>query len=183
LTNEYYFNDEVRQLGEFLIVTVRQARVQIFSPLSISTMVQEIGISFLRCSKYLMIEKYMKLIRENDYKIEKLSGHRYIYIYRLIYNSFTDHQSPLQQTTQNRITFSLEDSNSIYITMIGLDFNKKQDFSLYREFQQNYNKYLKFVSNCVNKTAYHKFFLKSGESIIFEFSKKGQLTFLSKCIP
>jgi hypothetical protein len=45
------------------------------------------------------------------------------------------------------------------------------------------DKYLSFIKQCYDKTAYYKFFLRTSDLIIFEFNKKGMLTFLSRPIP
>lgn len=64
-----------------------------------------------------------------------------------------------------------------------MDLAKPDDFILYKEVTNKFNKYLKFIKECFDRTAYYKFFVKSRDSLIFEFDKKGLITFVSRPIP
>jgi hypothetical protein len=57
--NEYRFVDDVIQLGWFLYDTVNQIKVNQFKPLQLANTIEDIGLCFLRCSKYLLIELMM----------------------------------------------------------------------------------------------------------------------------
>jgi hypothetical protein len=62
--------EEIKNLSIFLLETIQNAKVQFFSPLSIADMILDIGISFVRASKFLIIE-CMYDILTTVYKVEK----------------------------------------------------------------------------------------------------------------
>jgi cAMP-specific phosphodiesterase 4 len=68
--NEYGFTNEVIHLSQFLVETVIQARVQFFNPLLIADKIQDLGISFVRISRYLLVEGIKKAL-EMHYRVEK----------------------------------------------------------------------------------------------------------------
>ncbi|CAD8079707.1 unnamed protein product [Paramecium sonneborni] len=160
LCNEYQFFDEVNQLGFLLLESLKQARVQCFNPLQLSHMIQDIGIAFIRCSKYVFIQKVIEMLQE-----------RY-----LVYKENTSFSSDYPY-----VEFDFRDSLnlSIYICM---DLNKKDEMNVYKQLNLSYNKYLKFIKQCYDRTTFYKFFVKSQDSLIFEFDKQGQITFVSQPI-
>ncbi|KAM3132153.1 hypothetical protein pb186bvf_015748 [Paramecium bursaria] len=167
IVNEYQLFDEMCQLSQFLIDTVQHARVQFFSPLSISDMIIDIGISFVRCSKFLLIEAMFRVIMKY-YKTEKLtfdSGEQAQFEPDHTYVQFKDKQI--------YVVFKI---NSMNIA-------KQSDQRIYDEVRGFYDKYLRFITQCYDKSAFYKFFLRSNDSLIFEFDKSGRLVFLSRPIP
>ncbi|CAD8154379.1 unnamed protein product [Paramecium octaurelia] len=160
LCNEYQFFEEVNQLAYFLLETLKQARVQCFNPLQLSHMIQDIGIAFIRCSKYIFIQKVIEMLKDR-YQVSKES------------NPFSS-DSPF-------VEFDFRDSLnlSIYICM---DLNKKEEMNVYQQLNLSYNKYLKFIKQCYDRTTFYKFFVKSQDSLIFEFDKQGLITFVSQPI-
>lgn len=64
-----------------------------------------------------------------------------------------------------------------------MNLTKQADQRIYTEVKQYYEKYLRFIRECYDKSAFYKFFLRSNDSLIFEFDKSGHLVFLSRPIP
>ncbi|CAD8073508.1 unnamed protein product [Paramecium primaurelia] len=160
LCNEYQFFDEVNQLAQFLLETLKQARVQCFNPLQLSHMIQDIGIAFIRCSKYFFIHKSISILSER-YKVCK------------------DNTSFISM--HPFVEFDFRDSLNLSIH-ICFDLNKKEDMNVYKQLNLSFNKYLKFIKQCYDRTTFYKFFVKSQDSLIFEFDKQGQITFVSQPI-
>ncbi|CAD8077401.1 unnamed protein product [Paramecium sonneborni] len=160
LCNQYQFFEEVNQLAYFLLETLKQARVQCFNPLQLSHMIQDIGIAFIRCSKYFFIHKSITILSER-YKVCK------------------DNTSFISMHPS--VEFDFRDSLNLSIH-ICIDLNRKEDMNVYKQFNLSYNKYLKFIKQCYDRTTFYKFFVKSQDSLIFEFDKQGQITFVSQPI-
>ena len=131
-----------------------------FNPLQLSHMIQDIGIAFIRCSKYVFIQKLIDTLQER-YQVDKETN-----------SLLSQHPS---------IEFDFRDSLNLCI-YIHIDLNRKEEMNVFKYLNLSYNKYLKFIKQCYDRTTFYKFFVKSQDSLIFEFDKKGQITFVSQPI-
>ncbi|CAK57375.1 unnamed protein product (macronuclear) [Paramecium tetraurelia] len=174
IANDYQLIDELRNMSMFLIHTIQNAKVQFFSPLSIADMILDLGISFLRASKFILIEQMYNILSQM-FKMDKQS-------------QFNDRLQTDQQDIQ------VWDSESVYIIfkdsqvtvcfrIYSMNLQKQTDQRIYSEVKHYYEKYLRFIRECFDKSAFYKFFLRSNNSLVFEFDKSGHLLFLSRPIP
>ncbi|CAD8115521.1 unnamed protein product [Paramecium sonneborni] len=177
LTLEYNCLQEILMLTKLIYKSIIESRVQLFSPIQIGNMILDVGVEFVRCSKYLFINQIINLLR-TKYNIEKADSE--------IQGSFTSIQSTNPSPSNKQVKFAkilFKDVLPIEITVIGLNLNKKDDLSIYKTIQNLYNKYLKFIELTYDRITFYKYFIKSKDSIMLEFDKEGKLTFLSRPIP
>ncbi|CAD8201785.1 unnamed protein product [Paramecium pentaurelia] len=174
LADEFDIFEDLNQLSIFLIETIKQAKIQIFTPLQLSHMIQGIGIAFIRSSKYLFIKQSIHIL-QSKYQVE-------------IHINSGDGMSVVSSPSffygiQKQVDFDFKDELNISISINGMDLNKKSDLMIYKQLTQSFNKYLKFIRQCYDRTTFYKFFVKSQDTLIFEFDKLGRLIFLSRPIP
>ncbi|CAD8121676.1 unnamed protein product [Paramecium sonneborni] len=167
IANEYQLIDEIKNLSKFLLQTIQNAKVQFFSPLSIADMILDLGISFVRASKFVLIEKMYNILTQT-YKIDKLQ---------------TDQQE-IQVWDNESVYIVFKDQTvTVCFRIYQMNLIRQCDQRLYSEIKHFYEKYLRFIRECFDKSAFYKFFLRSNDSLIFEFDKSGHLLFLSRPIP
>ncbi|CAD8115421.1 unnamed protein product [Paramecium primaurelia] len=177
LTLEYNCFQEILMLTKLISKSIIESRVQQFSPIQIGNMILDVGVEFVRCSKYLFINQIINLLR-TKYNIEKAESE--------IQGSYTSIQSTNPSPSNKQVKFAkiqFKDALPIEITVIGLNLNKKEDLQIYKTIQNLYNKYLKFIELTYDRITFYKYFIKSKDSIMLEFDKEGKLAFLSRPIP
>ncbi|CAD8122639.1 unnamed protein product [Paramecium sonneborni] len=167
IANEYQLIDEIKNLSMFLLQTIQNAKVQFFSPLSIADMILDLGISFVRASKFVLIEKMYNILI-HTYKIDKLQ---------------TDQQEIQVWDTESVYIVFKDQTVTVCFRIYQMNLLRQGDQRLYSEIKHFYEKYLRFIRECFDKSAFYKFFLRSNDSLIFEFDKSGHLLFLSRPIP
>ncbi|CAD8196125.1 unnamed protein product [Paramecium pentaurelia] len=167
IANEYQLIDEIKNLSMFLLQTIQNAKVQFFSPLSIADMILDLGISFVRASKFVLIEKMYNIVSQG-YKIDKLQ---------------TDQQEIQVWDTESVYIVFKDQTVTVCFRIYQMNLIRQSDQRLYSEIKHFYEKYLRFIRECFDKSAFYKFFLRSNDSLIFEFDKSGHLLFLSRPIP
>ncbi|CAD8195288.1 unnamed protein product [Paramecium pentaurelia] len=177
LTLEYKCLNEIQILSKLISKATIEARVQLISPIQIGNMIIDVGVEFVRCSKYLFINQIINLLR-TKYTIEKTDTESQ--------GSFTSISSTNLSPTckQAKIAkIQFKDILPLEITVIGLNLNKKDDLQIYKTITNLYTKYLKFIELSYDRIIFYKYFIKSKDSIMLEFDKEGKLAFLSRPIP
>ncbi|CAD8103195.1 unnamed protein product [Paramecium sonneborni] len=177
LTLEYKCLNEVQILSKLISKATIEARVQLFSPIQIGNMILDIGVEFVRCSKYLFINQIINLLR-TKYTIEKTEND--------LLGSSTSLSSTNLSPTSKQAKFAkiqFKDILPLEIIVLGLNLNKKDDIQIYKTITNLYTKYLKFIELSYDRIIFYKYFIKSKDSIMLEFDKEGKLSFLSRPIP
>ncbi|CAK69783.1 unnamed protein product (macronuclear) [Paramecium tetraurelia] len=165
--NEYRFKDEVLCLTNFLIDVILQARVQYFNPVQFADQIFDIVLSFVESSKYILFDEIFRAL--NPYfKIKK----DHVSSENGRQNVHSDNSVRIEMECRNPIALILEE---FYLT--------RQDHQyIYTGILNLKSKYLRHLRLCHEKIAYYKYFLRSSDTILFDFDKNGRLLFLNHYI-
>ncbi|CAD8126757.1 unnamed protein product [Paramecium sonneborni] len=166
--NIYGFNQDVTHLAQFLVETIITAKVQFFNPLRFADQVQDIGITFMRISRFLLIEGIKKVLSVK-YEVEKEQQNLNDSV------SKKENNSPI-------LKIEFKDTNSVILRINNMDLKNEQDLHLYSLITQIQEKYDGYVKLCYEKSAFYKYFLRTTDSLLFDFNKQGELIFLSRPI-
>ncbi|CAK91630.1 unnamed protein product (macronuclear) [Paramecium tetraurelia] len=166
--NMYGFNKDVTHLAQFLVETIITAKVQFFNPLRFADQVQDIGISFMRISRFLLVEGIEKVL-SIKYEVDKEQ-------------TFSTDENIRRLKEASCVKIELKDSNPVTLRIKDMDLKNEQDQHLYQVIIQIQEKYDGYVKLCYEKSAFYKYFLRTTDSLLFDFNKQGELIFLSRPI-
>ncbi|CAD8156083.1 unnamed protein product [Paramecium octaurelia] len=166
--NIYGFNTDVTHLAQFLVETIITAKVQFFNPLRFADHVQDIGITFMRISRFLLLEG-IKQVLSAKYEVEQEQQNQTEGLIK-------------KSNDLPSLKIELKDSNLVTLSIKNLDLKNEQDSQLYSLIIQILEKYDGYVKLCYEKSAFYKYFLRTTDSLLFDFNKQGELIFLSRPI-
>ncbi|CAD8145563.1 unnamed protein product [Paramecium pentaurelia] len=165
--NEYGFKDEVLSLTNFLIDVIMQARVQYFNPVQFADQILDIALSFVESSQYILIDEMFRAL-DPHFKIKK------------DYAFSEDGRQKIDM--DNSVRIEMECRNPIALILEEFYLNRQDHQYIYTEILNLKSKYQRHLRLCHEKTAYYKYFLRSSDTILFDFDKNGRLLFLNHYI-
>ncbi|CAD8159906.1 unnamed protein product [Paramecium pentaurelia] len=164
--NEYRFKDEVLSLTNFLIDVILQARVQYFNPVQFADQILDIVLSFVESSQYILFDEIFRALNPH-FQIKK------DYIYS---------GDEIQEVQMNSVRIEMKCRNPIALILEEFYLNRQDHQYIYTEIYNLKSKYQRHLRLCHEKIAYYKYFLRSTDTILFDFDKNGRLIFLNHYI-
>ena len=76
----------------------------------------------------------------------------------------------------------MHDTRPVTLVIKDMDLSKSQHRGIYSHVIRLLERYDSYVNLCHEKAAFYKYFLRTGDSLLFDFNKKGELIFLSRPI-
>ncbi|CAD8060747.1 unnamed protein product [Paramecium primaurelia] len=164
--NEYRFKDEVLSLTNFLIDVILQARVQYFNPVQFADQILDIVLSFVESSQYILFDEIFRALNPH-FQIKK---------------DYISSGDEIQQVQMNSVRIEMKCRNPIALILEEFYLNRQDHQYIYTEIFNLKSKYQRHLRLCHEKIAYYKYFLRSTDTILFDFDKNGRLVFLNHYI-